>query len=218
MKLTFIDIFYKTIEVFKNEYKSLLGYIVAAAFINALVLMAAGATDTPTIITIALIEVIVGSLINVIFYNHFLAKLRNNEFSLRKALWDYPTFIFYSLGFGFLTLIGIIALVIPGLLVIYFYSLSPIVAILFDEDDRGILSKTKEMISSNYSTYTLLFFIMMIWNGVNISGSQVVAVVGKNPLIITFISVTFAMVTYSIAGICLTFLEDRAKNLQNDHE
>lgn len=216
--LSFIDLFYKTIETFKNEFKSLVGYIVAAAFINALVLMAAGANDTPTIITIALIEVIIGSLINVLFYNSFISKIRRTEFSLRKALWDYPTFIFYSLGFGILAIIGIVALIIPGLLVFYFYSLSPIVAILFDEDDRGILSKTKQLVSSSYGTYTIIFIIMGIWNGVNLSGSQVVAIVGKNPLIITLISVTFATVTFSIAGICLTFLEDRAKNLRNDHE
>ncbi len=209
---SFFDTFYETIEVMKTNISSFSGYIVAAALIQTLTLMASGATDTPTIITIALIEVFIGTLIEVLFLNSFYSKLTDIEFSVRKSLWDYPTYIFYKLGFTLLFIIGSILLVIPGLLVAFFYSFSPIVAILFDSDDRGILSKTKQLVSKQYGLYACVFAIAIVVGSFDLASSQIVGVIGKGLLLIIPYSLILTLVSFASTALVVTFLQKMSQS------
>ncbi|OIQ17065.1 MAG: hypothetical protein BM556_12680 [Bacteriovorax sp. MedPE-SWde] len=209
---TFFETFYETIEVMKTNISSFSGYIVAAAFIQTLTLMASGATDTPTIITIALIEVFIGTLIEVLFLNSFYSKLTDIEFSVRKSLWDYPTYIFYKLGFTLLFIIGSILLVIPGLLVAFFYSFSPIVAILFDSDDRGILSKTKQLVSKQYGLYACVFAIAIVVGSFDLASSQIVGVIGKGLFLIIPYSLILTLVSFASTALVVTFLQKMSQS------
>jgi len=211
-KTTFFDTFYETIEVMKTNISSFSGYIVTAACIQTLTLMASGATDTPTIITIALIEVFIGTLIEVLFLNSFYSKLTDIEFSVRKSLWDYPTYIFYKLGFTLLFIIGSILLVIPGLLVAFFYSFSPIVAILFDSDDRGILSKTKQLVSKQYGLYACVFAIAIVVGSFDLASSQIVGVIGKGLFLIIPYSLILTLVSFTSTALVVTFLQKMSQS------
>ncbi|EQC50430.1 hypothetical protein [Bacteriovorax sp. DB6_IX] len=225
MELNFLDIFYRMMETFKNEFKGIIGYILALSFVSSLTMIFSGATDTATIITVGLTEAIVGSLITVLFLNFFLAKLRGVEFSSRKAFWDYPTFVFYNLGFGILCLLGFVALIIPGLLVLYFFLFSPIVSILFDTDnssnntkEEGILHKTKRFAAVDYSVYTIVFVISMAWEGVSLFLSRVVDILGNQQFVILPVSFISATFTLLILALIVTFLESASQKLQNDHQ
>jgi len=218
VETTFLDLFYRTTELLKNNYKQLAGFIFGLSFVKSLEMTFAGSSDATTIITVGLTQVLIGSLIQVIFFNFFLALLRGEEFSIKKAFWDFPTFIFYSLGFALVCLLGFVALIIPGLLVVYFYSFSPVVSILFDEGEEGIMHKTKRMVSKNYSLYTIVFVIYIVWEGVGQSMSQILSIFQRSALTIAPMAIIHSMISLVVMGLVIAFLDEAYKKLSIDQE
>ena len=102
-----------------------------------------------------LIDVIFSMIIYILFVNRFFANLTNTEFSFSKSMWDIPTYVYFELLFGLLFLASCL-LVIPGLIVFFLFSFSPVVAIILDNDEVPIFKKTYRLIRMNLKSYTYL--------------------------------------------------------------
>lgn len=199
----------KFIDHLKNSFSAIKSH---AFFILTLVLIESISTtlsvhysmsmDDSVVLASAVGSVFVNIILTVIALNIFYTHYKGYDFSWRKSFWDIPTYIFYELSFGLLTFFGAILLVVPGIIVFFYLCFSPIVAILFDDEehiDEGILRKTKELISVDLKTYTAIFIPFMFFNIVDIIFDKIFSYVSTD----IWVSAPFRFIICLLSVICL---------------
>ena len=112
--------------------------------------------------------------------NKFYANLTDGEFSVRKSLWDVPTYIFYELVFGLILLVSIVFFIIPGVFVFYFLCFVPIVSILLDDDEEGIIGKTVKIIKKDFKVYTMLLIPFVLLNLIDLVFDKLILYISNN--------------------------------------
>lgn len=62
-----------------------------------------------------------------------------------------PTFLLYNLYYSFLFFAGLLLFIVPGLYVLFFFSMVPFIAVLDDEADGKFFKKSRELVRNNLS-------------------------------------------------------------------
>lgn len=161
------------------------------------------ATDSK-IIEVAIVNVVGTIFQSVLILNFFFFAYKNLEFKISKVLWDIPTYMFFGFLFGLMTLLGTALLVIPGLYVFYFYMTLPMVAILFDEEEKSNFKITKEKVSKLGGTYAIFLVLSLIVGGIASVVSTYAPGTGLPMPIIYGACLILTFVQTVMTGICVS--------------
>ncbi len=211
---SFSDFFYQSVEIFKNNFKSISPVLLILVLIDIYgMLTISDQSDAHNIIstlTSALFEVV----LTVYLINLYLSKLTVIPFSLNKCFWDIPTYLFYELAFGVCFLVGVVIFVIPGIFVYFFFSMVPTVAIAFDHyesENEGIFSLTKRSVTSNKSTYLLILILGLVLSAVNWGSEKIFLISDHNFIIGIGFSLMNSLLICIYTGVIVSFLANTVR-------
>lgn len=215
-KGSFFQAFYESVEVLKDNLPSFLGLLFIGTVMNTYSIVYSGVVDDTTRIGMSILEVVVNIFLSVFALNIYFSKINKLDFNLRKTLWDLPTYIYYELAFGLAVLVGAVLLVIPALIIFYFFSLVPLVSILFDFKDEGVFKRTKSLIARNHKTYAVIvvvnIFLIMMSQGlagiIGLLGNGVVITVGLSFFVSLFSLLAFGISVSHLSRLCQTEISE----------
>jgi hypothetical protein len=164
----------KSFEVVKDNFLFFTIIVFLETVVSSIASHYSVTPDDTIMLTSTLAEVFLSLVFMIFVVNRFYSSFCHLRFSVQKVFWDIPTYIYYELLFGLILIFSIVLLVFPAVIIFVLFSFVPIVAIILDDDEEGIFTKTKRIVMSDLLQYLLVLIPFVILSLIDLAFDKII--------------------------------------------